>query len=127
MLLFLPRAISQSGPLLDMPALHFSQDPWVYGQQFVEAVGCKEQTLECLQNKPLVDLMEKSKMFERFTFMPNPWKPVVEKMNEEESVFLGEEPLESIAKGQFNQVKKKGLDTVRLPLNSSVFLHTRFP
>ena len=52
--------------------------------------------------------MDKSKMFERFTFLPNPWKPMAESKGGE-SAFIDEDPLNIIQQEKFNKVLKKPL------------------
>jgi len=79
-------AIAQSAPVINSPSTTFGpgQSPAFHAATFVEAVGCdatvsdSQRILDCLQSKTMEELMEKSRMFERYIWVPNPWKPLVD-------------------------------------------------
>ncbi len=101
------KAISQSGPGFDIPALYFERDPKYYGQKYVAEVGCdpeksSEEILKCLQGISVDVLMDKGRMFEKLLFMPNPWKPVVDSYSKKP--FVKDDPRHIMEKGQENQV-----------------------
>ncbi len=79
-----------------------------YGRSYVTMVGCDASErpsalLQCLQSVDLDKLMDASKSFERFTFMPSPWKPSVDGDYSKEPV-LPMDYRALIEQGKFNKV-----------------------
>ena len=110
------RAISHSGPILNMAPLHLSQKASHYGREFALAIGCatgnSSVVLACMQSKPLEDIMKATKIFERFTFMPNPWKPTIDTFSS--NPVFHEEPRIIFEKGGHNQVRKRDAYLIRV-------------
>ncbi len=104
------QAISQSGPVVNAPSLQPSEGPSYYATTFVEAVGCdatsanSEVMLRCLQTKPVEELLDKSRIFERYLFIPNPWKPVVDG-GYSSKPFVPVSIKEAFTTGKFKQVR----------------------
>jgi len=79
-------AIAQSAPVVNAPSSTFSpgESAAFHAATFVEAVGCdatvsdSQRILDCLQSKTTEELLDKSRMFERYIWIPNPWKPLVD-------------------------------------------------
>jgi carboxylesterase type B len=108
------QAIVQSGPFVPSPSVSPSEGPSYYGSTLVEAVGCDAaaastaKMLKCLQSKTMEEIMDKSRMFERYLWIPNPWKPFVDG-GYSSKPFLTETVKEALEAGRFEQVFKKVL------------------
>ena len=77
------RAIAMSGVWAETPFLHVSKHPSEYGRALGDWLGCQdlEDTkllVSCLQSKPAKDIVETSKSFPLFDFVPEPFIPVVD-------------------------------------------------
>lgn len=101
-------AIAQSGPLIDSSLMRFSvpRTPLFYSQKFLKHIGCGnkgQETIPCLQHAPLTKIMEGQKIFEKFAFLPNPWKPIVD-VGHTKNAFLEDEPVALLQQGRFIQV-----------------------
>ena len=77
------RAIAMSGVWAETPFLHTSKHPSEYCRALADWLGCPDlqnsgELVKCLRSKPAKDIVETSRSFPLFDFVPEPFIPVVD-------------------------------------------------
>lgn len=95
-----------SGSIVEKPSLRFSDTPSYYAMTLAEEIGCGDETdlVRCLRSKPFEEIVTKSAIFEKFFFLPQAWRPVVDAGWNGDDPTIPLDPHEAFVGGKYTQV-----------------------